>query len=186
MRVVRGLIELPQLLIVTARRAVRDRRAQYRYVLNSGLCGNETERAAHLANMRILLQDPELEKIHAWLHVNLNVLDAKAQAILGLYSIALATLTIFYAAVGTNAPLVIAAAIFGAFILLAFTLVPLARVSFVYWSTTEDFANPEAMLVDLLRVRDERSKIIRRSVIRGAYSLLVFGILLLWDIGRRL
>jgi hypothetical protein len=42
------------------------------------------------------------------------------------------------------------------------------------------------MLVELLRIRDERTRIVRRSVVQGAWCLGMFAVLFFWDLWRRL
>lgn len=149
--------------------------------LKKGLCRDDKDRRDQINAMRAVVSDPELEKIHSWIHTNLVILDAKAQSILSLYSIALATLAIFYTTLG-NSPRFVYAIVLAGFIVIAWAIIPLARIAFVYWSTTEDFNNPETMLVDLLRVRDGRTRTVRIAILKGAASLVMFSFVLVWGL----
>ena len=71
--------------------------------LNRGLAiQSAEERARHVAAVKRVVCDPELKDVHSWLHLNLIIIDSKAQSVLSLYSIALATLTIFYSSMGSK------------------------------------------------------------------------------------
>jgi len=153
---------------------------------SKGLSRNHAERQAHLDSMRVILDDPVNDRLHSWIHQNLTILDGKAQAIMGLYSIALAALTLYYASLAADAPLFVVGVVVVGFLAIAWSIIPLARVSYVYWSSTEEFREPDRLFVDLLRVRDDRTALIRRSVLKGIILLVVFAVLLAWDISRRI
>ncbi|MDQ4031929.1 MAG: hypothetical protein M3332_06560 [Actinomycetota bacterium] len=136
--------------------------------------------------MKTVVCDPELEKVHQWIHTNLIILDAKSQAILSLYSIVLAALTILYSTLDGTTPAFVVAAILLAFALITWALVPLARISFVYWSTTEDFQNIDAMLHDLLKLRDVRTLIVRRSLMKGGVAMIPIAVVFAWQLAQRI
>lgn len=167
-----------------AARLLRNPVRAARFSLSKGLCVDDAERRQQIASMRQVVSDTELEKIHSWIHTNLIILDGKAQSILSLYSIALATLTIFYVSIGT-APLAIYVTAVLGFIVIAWSIVPLARIAFVYWSTTEEFNDPEGMLADLLRVRDLRTRVVRLSLLKGIAALVIFAVIFGWYVSQR-
>jgi hypothetical protein len=171
--------------IRTALNALRTPVATTRASLSKGLCTDDAERQAHVESIRAVVCDPELEKVHEWIHTNLIILDSKAQSILGLNSIALATLTIYYVALGPATPKLIVIAVLLGFVVIAWSIIPLARVAFVYWSTTEEFQHPDRLFVDLIRVRDARTEIIRLSTLKGGVFLVLFGVVVAWDIWHR-
>lgn len=151
-----------------------------------GLSTTEDERREHLAAMKAVVNDPAAEKIHGWIHANLIILDSKAQAILGLYSIALAALTVYYSTLGNNAPAFIVGVVVAGFVVIAWSIIPLARISYVYWSSTDEFTSPDRLLMDLLRLRDQRTILVRRSVLKGVLTMTIFTILIVWDLIHRL
>lgn len=157
----------------------------FRSSMTKGLHLTGQERRDHVASMTRAVQDPDVEKVHAWIHTNLVILDSKAQAILALYSLALTALTVFYGLIGDRAPVGMLAVFVLAFITVCWSIVPLARICFVYWSTSEEFDDPSWMLEELLRVRDERTLIVRKAVTRGLLTMVLFGIILAWDVARR-
>lgn len=167
-----------------AAQALRRPVSRTRSLLSKGLCADDAERRQQIVAMRQVVSDTELEKIHSWIHTNLTILDGKAQSILSLYSIALATLTIFYVSIGT-APLAIYVTVILGFAVIAWSIVPLARIAFVYWNTTEEFSDPEALLADLLRVRDVRTRVVRLSLLKGIPALVIFTIIFAWYVSQR-
>lgn len=180
-----GKIEIPskpeaRVAAHVARRPLRG----VRFSLSKGLCADDAERRQQIVAMREVVSDAELEKVHSWIHTNLTILDGKAQSILSLYSIALATLTIFYVSIGT-APLAIYVTVILGFAVIAWSIVPLARIAFVYWNTTEEFKDPEALLADLLRVRDVRTRVVRLSLLKGIPALAIFTIIFGWYVSQR-
>jgi len=136
--------------------------------------------------MRDALQDGSIDRLHDWLHTNLIILDSKAQGLLALYSFALTGVAILYANLDDDAPIYVVLLFIATFGVLTWAVVPLARISFVYWNTTDEFRDKEALLKDLLRVRDARTLIVRRSVMKGGLALALFAALLAWDLLRRL
>jgi hypothetical protein len=140
------------------------------------LSSDDRERHDHLRAIAELIEDRPAWELHLWLHQNLMILDDKANAILAVNSIGIATLTFLYSTFDkrTSAVLVAGAAIAAALFLWA--IVPLARISFVYWSSTEDFQSPERMVNDLLRLRDRRSAIVRAALVKDAFALCVLGL----------
>jgi hypothetical protein len=158
----------------------------YRSSMAKGLNLDSDQRRAHVEAMRATVENASVERVHAWIHTNLIILDSKAQAILALYSLELAALTVLYSEISGRAPLWVLIVAFLNFVIVAWSIVPLARICFVYWSTTEEFNEPQLMLEDLLRVRDQRSLIVRRAVMKGLYSIFLFGLLISWDVGSRL
>jgi len=151
-----------------------------------GLHKTPEERAEHLQSIQRLIRDPDRWTLHGWLHQNLSILDDKANAILAVNSITLATFTIFYANLSQSSPTAVKIGLLAAFLLLVWSTVPLARLVFVYWSTTHDFDAPEQMLNDLLRVRDERSKIVRASILKGAAAFCLYAIVIIIDVLSKL
>lgn len=148
--------------------------------LRKGLCDDDNDRRAQINAMRVVVSDPDLDKIHAWIHTNLIILDAKAQSILSLYSIALATLAIFYTSLENSPKFVYVIALIG-FMVIAWSIIPLARIAYAYWNTTDEFADPEGLLVDLLRLRDRRTRTVRISILKGILSLLFFAFVIIWS-----
>ena len=165
---------------------VTEKNLGFRSRFTKGLSLDQEERADHIRAMKSLLSDPDSRAVHSWLHENLTILDFKSQAILTMLSLGLATLTIFYASLGAHTSSVMLSAVFLQFALLAWAIVPLARVSFVYWNTTEEFLNPDFLLTDLLVIRDKRTRIIRIALAKCSVSLVLFLIMLAWDMGSRL
>ncbi|MCA1600209.1 MAG: hypothetical protein LC776_00715 [Acidobacteria bacterium] len=158
----------------------------FRSAMGKGLCATDDERRRHIQGMRAAVEDTGVEKVHAWLHTNLIILDAKAQAILAMYSLALTALTVLYAGINDQAPFVILMIAALAFMVIAWSIIPLARICFVYWSTTDEFVDSKSMLENLLRVRDKRTQIVRKAVVKGILTIVLFGVLIGWDVLRRL
>lgn len=165
---------------------VRQASAAISVWLNRGLAiQSAEERARHVAAVKRVVCDPELKDVHSWLHLNLIIIDSKAQSVLSLYSIALATLTIFYSSMGSKTPAFVIAAAVSALLVIVWSIIPLAKICFVYWSTTAEFDDPGTMMCELLRIRDERTLIIRKSVLKGGLSLLLFIAIFIWDAVNR-
>jgi hypothetical protein len=141
--------------------------------VTSGLHSDQEERHEHLDAIAGVIEQRRVWELHGWLHENLCILDDKANAILTLDSIGLATLTFLFSSFTHATPVVLRVAVIAAALLLLWSIIPLARISFVYWSTTADFREPEAMLNDLLLVRDKRTAIVRASLIKDLAALLV-------------
>ena len=157
----------------------------WRRAMTKGLHDSELSRSRHLSSMRRAFSDEETERLHSWMHANLIILDSKAQGILAFYSIALAVLTILYSELSASAPAYLLVMVFINFLVIVWAILPLARISFVYWNTTEEFDDPDRLLDDLLRLRDERTRIVRTSLVKGGASLVLFTVILLLDILRR-
>ncbi len=134
--------------------------------------------------MRMYLKDEA--EVHAWLHENLKILDSKSQAILSLYSIAFAAVTIFYTTIGPETSPLILVATLAQLVLIAWAIIPLARISYVYWSTTEEFLRQDLLLLTLLQLRDRRTKIVRISLWKGIFVLVIFTIMVTTDVVTRI
>jgi hypothetical protein len=135
------------------------------------------ERREHIDAIAAFMRDQDLWELHAWLHQNLTILDDKANSAFQLSAIALALLTIFAAAIGQDEPIALRAALVIPFLLLIWSIVRLSRLFFVYWSTTEEFAQPREMLSELLRVRDDRSRVVRSAWLRTVIAVIVFAVI---------
>jgi hypothetical protein len=142
-----------------------------RFKITAGLSRNDEERAAHLAAIRSAIDNRESWKMHDWLHQNLTILDDKTSSILALNSIALAILTFLYTTFDKNTPIALYIGAFVAASIFLWAIVPLARVSFVFWSTTQDFLDIEKMFAELLLVRDKRTAIVRGALVKDAFGL---------------
>lgn len=153
--------------------------------ITSGLHSDSVERDEHLDAIRSSIRADGVWELHGWLHENLCILDSKANAILAVNSLAVATLTFLYSTFDHQTPrlLVFGVAISAAFLL--WSIVPLARISFVYWSTTSDFRNPNKMLNELLLVRDKRTATVRASLVKDAAAVAVFALTLAVSIVSR-
>ncbi len=146
-----------------------------------GLPKTVEERNEHIEAIKGCLADDDAWRLHAWMHQNLTILDDKTNAILWMDAIALATLTTFYSTLTRNSFAFVKIGFICAFLLLAWSLVPLGRVAFVYWSTTEEFRTPQEMFVRLLEVRDRRSRIVRGSTMKGILAFFIFAIILITE-----
>lgn len=146
--------------------------------LRQGIHKTPEERSDHLNAISEFIQDKENWELHSWLHENLIILDNKASATLAVNSIVLAGFTIFYSTLDAKTLVAVKFALLAAILLLAWSMVPLAQIIYVYWSTTEDFHNPEQMLCELLNVRDRRSLIIRKSTIKGVIAIVIVALTL--------
>ncbi|HKE99259.1 MAG TPA: hypothetical protein VKG45_10060 [Actinomycetes bacterium] len=153
--------------------------------ITSGLHSDQPERDEHLAAIRSAIRSDGTWELHAWLHENLSILDSKANAILAVNSLGVATLTFLYSTFDRLTPpvLVIGVAVAAAFLL--WSILPLARIAFVYWSTTEEFRNPAKLLDELLLVRDKRTAIVRSSLVKDAFALAVFALALALSVADR-
>jgi hypothetical protein len=163
------------------RRLVMDRL----FRITTGLHSDPLERDEHLAAIRSAMRAEGSWELHAWLHHNLSILDSKASSILAVNSLGVATLTFLYSTFDRLTPpvLVIGVAVAAAFLL--WSILPLARIAFVYWSTTEEFRNPTKMLNELLLVRDKRTAIVRSSLVKDAFALAVFALALALSVADR-
>jgi hypothetical protein len=121
------------------------------------------------------IKDDSLWALHSWLHENLIILDYKSSSILAVNSIGIATLTFLYSTFDSHTSRVLYVGSLISALLFLWAIVSLARISFVYWSTTSDFLDHEKMLNELLLVRDKRTAIVRSSLIKDAAALIVFG-----------
>jgi hypothetical protein len=130
------------------------------------------ERVEHLRATADFIRDREKWELHGWLHQNLTILDGKAGTAFQVNATALALLTFFITGQETELSIAIKIALVVPFAFLLWSTIQLSRIAFVYWSTTADFRNPDHMLDELLRVRDERSRIVRTSWLRAVASLV--------------
>lgn len=150
---------------------------------SSELKKNTEERSQHLEAIATFLRDHQQKwQLQAWLHQHLTVLDDKANATLAVNSIALATLTIFYSTLDASTLLVVKIGFIAALLAIISSILPLARIVFVYWSTTTEYGAPDDMLNELLRVRDERSMVVQASIVKAAAAFCVIAVLLVIDL----
>jgi hypothetical protein len=134
------------------------------------------QREEHLRAIMTFNKNQDQLTLHNWLHENLIIIDTKANTILAVNSIAVATLTIFYTTLDKNILPILRLSVLAALLLLIWSIIPLAKVAFVYWSTTKEFSNPDEMLSLLLKLRDDRTYIIRASTIKGVIAYIIFSI----------
>lgn len=142
------------------------------------------ERQEHLDAIAAFMRDRDHWELHAWLHQNLTILDDKANSAFQLSAIALALLTIFATTIGPDEPVALRAALVVPFLLLIWSIVQLSRIFFVYWSTTEEFARPHEMLSELLRVRDDRSRVVRGAWLRTVIAVAGFAVIVAVELVR--
>jgi hypothetical protein len=140
------------------------------------LSSDDGERIDHLKAIEDVIKDRPVWELHLWLHQNLMILDDKANSILAVNSIGVATLTFLYSTFDRNTSMIFVLGAAAAAALFLWAIVPLARISFVFWSSTEDFRSPERMLNDLLRLRDRRSAIVRSALVKDAFALSILGL----------
>lgn len=135
----------------------------------------------HLQAILLSLESEESWKLHEWMHQNLCILDDKANALLAVSSLILAIITFLLTDFSHNisSSLVNILLIF-LLILNLYSTFRLLTIFYVYWSTTDDFLNQEKMLNDLLKVRNNRSKIIRRTVVVVGSSFFAIFLIMIY------
>jgi hypothetical protein len=98
----------------------------------------------------------------------------------------LLVLTFFYSSLTRDSLLFVKVGLIIAFVMLIWSIFPLARVAFVFQSTTDIFKVPQEMLKELLVIRDSRSRLVRLSVLKGASAFALFVVILIADSFTRL
>jgi hypothetical protein len=159
-------------------------RALFRTVdLDEDLPSSVEARQEHLSAMRAFHNTDEATwQLQDWLHMNLTVLDYKAQSTLSFSGIAIAAFTFVAAKFTPGTSLVIRIAVAVALFLLTWSAARLSKFNFVVWSSTDDFCNPDQLVDDLLTVRNERTRIIRACWARNLIALLLLLFVLLYDL----
>jgi hypothetical protein len=138
--------------------------------VNYGLCRDDVERLEQLHLLRDLRQDGGNDAEHEFLYRNLSILDDKASALLGFNSIVLAALAIFY----TSARYLVERLIFlVALIVTAISCYLCLRVVWIHWTDNKTFGNSELYWLELMNVRDERTKMYRRAWLLAEVSLAI-------------
>ena len=150
--------------------------------ISKNLLVNTEDRRRHLNSILTLIQDKNRWELHSWLHQNLIILDDKANSTLAVNSIILAAFTIFYATLNAHSPLVIKIGTFIGIVMVTWSMMALTRIVFVFWSTTEDFDNPDEMINNLLKIRDVRTKIVRGSIVKSVIAFGIFAVILTYNV----
>lgn len=146
-----------------------------------GLCSSDKARDEHLEVLLGALGKDDFWRLQEWLHRSLDVIDSKANSLLQYNSILFAAITFLIIQPRNHASLP-RVALSTALALTLVNALRLARTSFVYWSSTDDYRHPDAELRNLLRVRDTRTKVVRASWGLGVLALLLVGGVLFADL----
>jgi hypothetical protein len=143
--------------------------------VDQGLHETLSDRNEHIKKLQVMVSDTQWDKVHEWMHHNLIVLDGKANSVLQFNSVTLASVTFIY---GTLIAAEKSWLLDGLFLvtlaLLLLTILPLAKLCYVFWSSSAEFANHGALVSELLRIRDARTRIVRQSVILTVATIFCF------------
>jgi hypothetical protein len=156
--------------------ALRKRRSLFRFFWPNAAVGldlTEEEYHQYMTALRKLQNDASAWELNAWMHHDLTVLDDKTNSIVQVNAVAIAVMAIIIQSEPQmpRTPFVL---LFGAMVLLIWSIIPLLGVMYVYWSSREQILNPDGMLVELMQVRNRRSMVVRRSVIKIVYAMILF------------
>lgn len=105
---------------------------------------------------------------HEFLYRNLSILDDKASALLGFNSIVLAAVAIFFTSaryLGERLTFLVA------LITMAMSCYLCLKVVWVHWSDSDTLRQPELYWMELITVRDKRTRTYRMAWFLAEFSL---------------
>jgi hypothetical protein len=149
---------------------------------DAALHDTQEQREEHLAAIQAFMNDRSRWDLHGWLHQNLTILDGKAGTAFQVNAIALALLTFFVAGRGDQLTLILKIGLLIPFVFFLWSTLELSRIAFVYWSSTLDFRDPDRMLSELLRIRDQRSRVVRRSWMQASAAMVIMAVIVMVDL----
>jgi hypothetical protein len=139
---------------------------------NGNTLPNNAAIKEHIQSLDRVFDDDKHKSLLDFLYGNLSILDNKTSALLSFNAFILTIFSIFFVFLNENGNMLMFTLLYtGFFICIISTFICLSVVS-LYWSTTSDFKNAREHMVNLIKVRDERTVIYMLSWRMSFWSML--------------